>query len=421
MSASARVVIVGGGFAGVYAAIEAERQLSEDVEITLISRDNFLLFTPMLHEVAASDLDAVDILNPIRKLIKRTSFFLGEIESIDIVRREVRASHGTMHHSHTIPYDHLVLALGSTTHFFGLPGLAEGALTMRSIGDALRLRNQMISHLEEADFECCKDLRERLLTFVVAGGGFAGVETVAAMHDFLLGILPFYKNLKREDLRVVIVHSGETLLPELSPKLGRYAAKLLTERGLEVRFSSRVQGYENGIIKLSDGMLIDSATLVWTAGNSPHPLLETLVCPKERGRVLVNSRLQAESVPGVWAVGDCAAVPISEGKFHPPTAQHAIREARVVAQNIAATLSGRALRPFSFKTLGQLASLGHRRGVAQILGIRFSGFIAWWLWRSIYLLKLPRLEKRMRVAASWTLDVIFSKDNVQVSLPHRTR
>lgn len=416
MSDKKQIVILGGGFGGVYTALELEKRLPKgsEVDVTLVNTENFLLFTPMLHEVAASDLDPTDIVNPIHKLLKRTNFFCGAADAIDLENRSVTVSHGAESHSHTLKFDHLVLSLGSSTHFFGLPGLAENALTMKSLGDAMHLRNQTIALLEEANFECCKDLRSKLLTFVVAGGGFAGVETVAALSDFIHGVLPVYRNLKADDVRVILAHSGKVILPELNPKLGNYAGKLLSERGIEIRFGTKVCAFENGKAKFTDNTEVDSSTVVWTAGSMPNPLIETLSCKKEKGRVFVDPTLAVPNFPGVWALGDCAAIPKGQHGFHPPTAQHAIREARTIAKNICAQLCGDSLTSFSFKTLGQLASLGHRKGVAQVFGICFSGFVAWWLWRTIYLMKLPRFEKKMRVALNWALDIMFSKDNVQL-------
>ncbi len=218
-----RVLILGGGFGGLYAALEFEKRSDPDFEVTLVSRENFFLFTPMLHEIAASDLDLTNIVNPIRKMLRHVSFFVGDVESIDLEARRVTVSHGFERHSHPLAYDHLVLGLGSVTNFFGLPGLEERALTMKSLGDAIRLRNRLIAHLEEADTECAASEREPLLTFVVAGGGFAGVETIASINDFLRDALPYYPNLKPEMLRVVLVHPGDFILPELGEKLGRYA------------------------------------------------------------------------------------------------------------------------------------------------------------------------------------------------------
>ena len=411
------ILILGGGFGGVYAALELERTIARDpgVQITLVNRDNFFLFTPMLHEVAASDLDITHIVNPVRKLFKRIQFFDGDVQSIDLPNKRAVVTHGIGElHAHELEYDHLILTLGSITSFFNLPGLEERALTMKSLGDAIDLRNRLIQHLEEADFECCPAVRGPLLTFVVAGGGFAGTETIASINDFLRQAVRFYPHLTEEMLRVVLVHPGPVILPELGEKLGRYAQKKLAERKVEIRVNTKVTEFSGSEVTLSDGTMIKSNTLLWTAGTTPNPLLSSLPCEKERGRLLVNEYLEVEGWPGVWALGDCALVPdLSTGKYCPPTAQHALRQGKIVAQNIAAEIRGRLKRPFVFKTIGQLASIGRRTGVARVMGINFSGFAAWWLWRTIYLSKLPRFEKKLRVALDWTLDLLFSKDLVK--------
>ena len=408
-----RILILGGGFGGLYAALEFEKRREPDFEVTLVSQENFFLFTPMLHEVAASDLDLTHIVNPIRKLLRHVGFFAGQVQSIDLAARRVVVCHGFDQHTHALDYDHLVFALGSVTNFYNLPGLAERALTMKSLGDAIALRNRLIEHLEEADTECAAEDREPLLTFVVAGGGFAGVETIGSINDFLKDALPFYPALKPEMLRVVLVHPGEFILPELGEKLGRYASCKLAERGVELRPNTKVKSVTPREVELTDGTRIQSFTLVWTAGTSPHPLLKGLALPKERNRLKANTCLQVEGWPGVWALGDCALVPDGNGGYQPPTAQHASREGKLLAHNLVASVRGEALKPFTFRTLGLLASIGRRTGVARILGYNFSGFVAWWLWRTVYLLKLPRIEKKLRVALDWTLDIFFSKDLVQ--------
>lgn len=315
---------------------------------------------------------------------------------------------------HEVEYDHLVIALGSITNFFNLPGLEERALTMKSLGGAIYLRNTLISHLEEADFECCATQRQALLTFVVAGGGFSGVETIAALNDFVCETLRFYPNLREEFPRVVLVHPGAVILPELGEKLGAYAQQKLAARKVEIKVNTRVTGVSERGVELSDGSAILTKTLVWTAGTSPNPLLQLLPCPKERGRLLVNEFLEVPDWPGVWALGDCALVPDRQsGTYCPPTAQHALREGKVLADNLLATIRGGQKKPFAFTTIGQLAAIGRRTGVANIMGINFSGYPAWWLWRTIYLSKLPRFEKKVRVALDWTLDLLFSKDLVQ--------
>jgi NADH dehydrogenase len=411
-----RILILGGGFAGLHAAIHLDDTLARDpdVEVTLVNRDNFFLFTPMLHEVAASDLDLTNIVNPIRKLLKRTNFFAGEVESIDLEQKVVTVSHGFDHHHHDLCYDHVVIGLGSITNFFNLPGLEKRAMTMKSLGDAIHLRNRLIAHLEEADTECCADVRRPLLTFIVAGGGFAGVETIAGINDFVREAVGFYSNLREDMLRFVLVHPGKVILPELGEELGRYTEKKLAERGVEIRVNTRVTGVTENGVQLSTGEEIESKALIWTAGTSPNPVLDCLPCAKERGRLKVDGMLRLPGWTGVWALGDCALVPDRKtGQYHPPTAQHALREGKTLAKNLIASVRGGSLKPFSFSTIGQLAAIGRRTGVANILGINFSGFIAWWMWRTIYLSKLPRFEKKLRVALDWTLDLLFTKDLVQ--------
>jgi NADH dehydrogenase len=409
-----RIVILGGGFGGVYAAIHLEKLLAGQnaVEICLVSHDNFFLFTPMLHEIAASDLEITNIVNPLRKLLRKVEVLVGDVNQIDLPNRRVLISRGRRNHSHQIDYDHLVIALGSITNFYNIPGLAGVAVPMKSLRDAIRLRTQIIQHLEEANFECNPADRQSLLTFVVAGGGFAGVETVAALNDFVREALSFYPNLCENMLRVMLVHSGPAILPELGESLGQYTEKVLARRGVEIRLNTRVKSVTENKVFLADGVSFPSRTLVWTAGTVPSPLISSLPCANERGRVLVNQFLRVPDWPNVWAVGDCAFVPDlrNPGKSHPPTAQHAIREGKVVAQNIAAVLFDRPLKSFSFRTIGLLAAIGRRTGVARIFGFNFSGFFAWWMWRTVYLSKLPGLDKKVRVAFDWTLDLLFPKD-----------
>jgi NADH:quinone reductase (non-electrogenic) len=411
---AAHIVVLGGGFGGVYTALHLERLLGDaDAKITLVSRDNFFLFTPMLHEVASCDIDITHIVSPIRTLLKRTEIFVGDVESVDLRQRRVVLSHGFLRHRHELQFDHVVMALGSITNFYGLPGLEQRALTMKTLGDAIHLRNRVIATLEEGDTECAAD-PDGLMTFVVAGGGFAGVETLAGLNDFVRDALRFYPHLRAERIRMVLVHSGSTILPELGDNLGAYAQRQLSKRGVEIITNAKVAGVTADGVQLSDGRCIPSRLVVWTAGTSPHPLMHELPCALDRGRVLVDETLAVPNWPGVWALGDCAVVPnVRTGKPHPPTAQHALREARVLAENVAATLRGRPTKSFDFMTIGQLAAIGRRTGVARVFGINFSGFLAWWLWRTIYLSKLPRFEKKLRVAIDWTLDLLFARDFVQ--------
>ena len=410
-----RVLILGGGFGGLYAAMELEKTLgkSPGVEITLVNKENYFLFTPLLHEVAAGDLDVTHTVNPLRLLLRRARFFNGEVESIDLDRRRVVVSHGEQHHRHDMPYDHLLIALGAVTNFRDLPG-EERAVTMKSLDDAIRLRNRLIELLEAADFDCVPGSRDPLMTVVVAGGGFAGVETIASINDFFRGALKHYPNVREEMIRLVLVHAGEFILPELGGALGAYARRKLGGRGVEVRTETTVTSYVDGVAALSDGTRIPAETLIWTAGITPNPMLAGLPCEKHLGRIVVNRFLEVPGYPGVWALGDCARVPdAAQGSSCPPTAQHALRQGRVAGRNIAARVRGGTPHPFAYSSIGALAAIGRRCGVARILGVNFSGFIAWWMWRTVYLGKLPRFEKKFRVALDWTLDLVFGKDLVQ--------
>jgi NADH dehydrogenase len=410
-----RILILGGGFGGLYTALELERALAGDssVRITLVNRENFFLFTPMLHEIAASDLDFTHIVNPIRRLLNKVEFFHGEVHSIDLQCRRVRVFHGPERHLHEIDFDYLVIALGSTTNYYGISGLEDKAVAMKSLGDAVHLRNQLIDLLEEADFECAVGSRNELLTVVVAGGGFSGVETVAAVNDFLRGALRSYPHLAGDLIRVVLVHPGEVVLPELGPALGLYAQEKLRRRGVEVRVKTKVERISERGVELDDGTTIEAKTVVWTAGTSPSQVLKDLPCATEHGRLVVNPFLEVPGFERVWALGDCSfALDSRTGKPYPPTAQHAMRQGKLVAKNIVATVRGGKKKTFEFATIGLLAAIGRRTGVANILGVNFSGFVAWFLWRTIYLSKLPRLEKKVRVAFDWTLDLLFAKDLV---------
>jgi NADH dehydrogenase len=387
-----------------------------DVEIRLVAKENFVLFTPMLHEIAGADLSVTDIVQPLRKMLRHTRVGIAEVQSIDLKNKVVRILHVGTAKDIELPYDHLVLALGAVTNFHGTRGLAEHALTMKSLGDAIVARNQVLDALNVADNQADDEDRKKTLTVVVAGAGFAGTETAGALKDLFLGTIKYYPRLHKGLPRVILVHPGNCILPELSQTLGRYAEKKLAERGVEVRLNRRVTGYDGREVSLDDSTKIETRALIWTAGITPAALISTLPCATQRGRVLADEYMQVPDWPGVWALGDCALVPDSAnpGTFYPPTAQHAIREAKVLAQNIAASLRGGQLRPFKFKMIGALAAIGRRCGVAEIYGLKFSGYIAWILWRTIYLAKLPGFQNKVRVAIDWTLDQIFSKNIVQL-------
>jgi NADH dehydrogenase len=412
-----KIVIAGGGFAGLYAAKYLDKTLARrvDIEVTLVSRENFILFTPMLHEVAAGDLSPGDIVNPLRRILRHVNVVQADIQAIDLTAKRIRCLAGWRDLDLEFEFDHLLLTIGSETNFFDLPGVRDWAVTMKSLSDAALLRNRMVALFEEALLQKDEATRRELLTFVTAGGGFAGVETTGAVNDFVRETVKFYPLLRKETIRVVIVHPGKFLLPELGEELGRYAEQKLHKRNVEIIKGARVAGYDGSVVTLSDGTSIHAATLIWTAGVKPSTVIESLDCKKERGRLLVNEYLGVPRVSGLWAAGDCAAVPSGKaGEFWPPTAQHGLREAITAAKNIEAAIVGRQLKPFVFTTLGQLATIGRRTGVAMVFGFKFSGIIAWGMWRGIYLAKLPRLAKKLRVMMDWTLDLLFGRDIEQL-------
>jgi NADH:quinone reductase (non-electrogenic) len=408
-----RIVILGGGFAGVEAARYLDRTAAkhEDVEVTLVSRENFVVFTPMLHEVAAGDLEPTHICNPLRKLLGRVVVLTGNVESIDLSQRRVTISYSITPIRRDVPFDYLVLALGSDTNYAGVPGVAEHAFGIKTLGDAIMLRAAVIGLLEVASVEPDPARRKKMLTFVVAGGGFAGVETIGAINDLARESLPHYGRIDPNEMRVVLIHGGPVILPELGEKLGRYAQKKLGGRRVEIKLNCKVTAYENGAIQCNDGDLIPADTLVWAAGVSPSPTLKTMPFELQKGRVAVNPTMEVPGYPGVWAAGDCAAITDPVTKLpYPPTAQHALREGRLIGENICSRLEGRQTKAFVYKAPGQLAAIGRRTGVAHLFGFNVSGLVGWVMWRTIYLMKLPRLEKKLRVAIEWLLNVVFERD-----------
>jgi len=412
-----KIIIAGGGFAGLYAAKYLDKKLARrpDIEVTLISRENFILFTPMLHEVAAGDLSPSDIVNPLRRILRHVNVVQADIQAIDLTTKKIRCLAGVRDMELEFEFDHLLLTMGSETNFFDMQGVRDWAVTMKSLSDTTLLRNRMVALLEEASLQKDEATRRELLTFVTAGGGFAGVETIGAVNDFVRETVKFYPSLREEMIRVVVIHPGKFLLPELGEELGRYAEQKLSKRNVEIIKGVRVAGYDGSVVKLTDGKSIPASTLIWTAGVKPSPVIAQLPCQKEHGRLLVSEYLAVTGVPGLWAAGDCAAVPILHTeKFHPPTAQHGLRQGVVAAKNIAAVVLDRPLKSFRFTTLGQLATIGRRTGVAMVFGFKFSGLIAWGMWRSIYLMKLPRLAKKLRVMMDWALDLLFGRDIEQM-------
>ena len=415
-----RIVILGGGFAGVSAArrLESLAPRSRGWDVTLVSRSNYLLFTPMLAEVASGAIEAQHIGAPVRVACPRTRFVRGEALDVDVARRCVRVMVGRRERE--LPYDHLVLAMGAEPTYRDLPGLAEHALTLKSLADATTVRDHVIAQLEAAEGEQDAAERRRLLTFVVVGGGFAGTELVAELRDLVAKVARFFPDVRGEAMRYVLVHSRERILPEVSSSLAEFALRQLRERGIEFRLGVRVAGATERALLLEGGESIDAGTMVWTAGNQASAVVQALPFEKgPAGAVKVDASFRVPGAEGVWAIGDCAAIPAEGDSLHPPTAQHALREGAALADGVAAVLRGGHPRPFRFESIGTLVALGHRTAVAELRGARFTGFLAWLMWRAVYLGKLPGLEKKVRVLTDWVVDLAFPRDIVLIGTPER--
>lgn len=411
-----RIVILGGGFAGVATAERLERQFGPDptVEFTLISDTNALLFTPMLAEVAASSLEPTHISSPLRTCLRRTDVVRRRVDKIDVERRRVLLgpSSGS---ADEVPYDHLVLALGSVSNYPRMGNLREQAFDFKTLSDAIHIRNHVIDVFERADRQPNREIRRPLLTFVVAGGGFAGAELAGGLNDFVRGMLAYYPNIPAEEPRVILIHSRKRILPELSEPLADYALQNMKERGVTFELGARVADAREGVVVLDSEEEIRTETLVWTAGTAPNPSVRALPIEHDkRGAVPVDENLAVPDHAGLWAVGDCAAVTDARtGDPCPPTAQFALREAYTLAHNIHASVRGRPLKPFHYNGLGTLCVVGHHTACAEIKGVRFSGLLAWMMWRAVYLAKLPGLERKVRVFVDWTIELFFPRDIVQ--------
>jgi NADH dehydrogenase len=426
-SAAKRIVILGGGFAGVYTAKYLWRQLRRDeraaVEIVLVNSENYLVFQPMLPEVISGTLETLHVISPIRRIVPQVTLYVRAIEAIDCERRCVRLAPGYARRHVDLEYDHLVLALGTRLAHGMVPGLEEHAIPFKYLGDALKLRNHLVHVLEEAAIADDQAERDRLLTFVVAGGGFSGVECIAEMHDFLVHAVRAYPQLNRKNLRTILLQSADHILPEMKPSLAQFAHRLLERRGIEIRLNTRLAAVTEQAAIIAhkpsgEASTIPTRSVVATVPVEPHPLLADLPLEKSKGRVAVTPMLHTLADSRVWAVGDCAAVPLGEDRFAPPTAQHAVREAKLCARNIVSSLRGRPLEPFKFESLGSLASLGRRSAVADVMGIKVSGILAWLLWRLVYLSKFPGLDRKARILADWTMDLFLPRDITQVRIFH---
>jgi len=414
-----RIVILGGGFAAIATARRLERRLRPgEAEIVLISRENFSLFTPMLPEVSSGALDVRHIVTPIRAQLRRTQFILAEVRELDVERHEVGFTHILTGDSERMRYDHVVIAIGAATSTFGLPGVAERVFALKTLEDAGILRNRLMWLLELADTIPDDAERKRLLTVAIVGGGFTGVETAGEMVELFRSVGRFYPNVRSGDVRIVLIEALATLLAGLPERMGVYSERDLRKRGVEVLTGSGVRSADADGLDLQNGTRVETRTIVWSAGVRPAVLPRSE--PLRRGKggaIVVRSDLSVPDNLGVWALGDCAAIPDPGGGFYPPTAQHAIREGPLLADNIIAALRREAVKPFRYRSLGMMASLGARKAVAQLPGNRvLTGFPAWFLWRTYYLARLPGLDRKLRVAFDWTLELLFPRDISELRL-----
>ena len=442
------IVILGGGFAGigVLKKLQKKFQNDSDVEITLVSKDNFILFTPMLPEIVSGMIETRHIVTPVREFCKKAKYFEANIKSIDFDNKKVDISHiigrytskkgqqgdkdNDNFHEHTLNYDYLVIALGSENNFFGNKDIENNSFTMKSIDDAIALRNHIIRILEQANIEQDNhDLRKSLLTFVVVGGGFSGVETVGSVNDFVRDtIRQYYPNIYMTDVRIILVSATDKILEQIDEGLGKFALEKLEENGVEFIMNSKVKGATKEKAILDNNTEIPCYTIIWTAGVTQNDLIANLNCEHGKGhRILANNYLEVKNYENeVYALGDCASVTDPQtGNPYPPTAQHAIRQSDIVADNIMLSIYAKRRgkekleenkkKVFNYKTKGMMAQIGKRTGVAILFGkIKLHGFLAWWLWRTYYLANLPTIKKKLKVIGDWTSDVLFKPDVSQV-------
>ena len=422
-----RIVILGGGFGGVYTAVHLEKRMTpaerRDIEIVIVSRDNYMVFQPLLPEVISGSVELNHVICPIRRLAKTARLYTRDIDAIDLAGKKVRLSPGAKPEPTTLAYDHLVLALGTRLDDSNIPGMKEHAIPFKYLCDALYLRHQLVRALEEAEIENDPELRRALLTFVVAGGGFSGVECIAEINDFLREAVRSYHNIREKDLRLILLQRGVRILPELTEGLSEFASKLLMKRGVEIQFGAGLKAVSANAVLVENATskatrVIPTRTTVATVPAGPHPLLTMLPLPQDRGRIQVDGGMEVLETPGIWALGDCALVRQIDGNFSPPTAQHALRQAKTCAQNILASMRGTKKSVFTFTGLGKLGSLGRRSAVAEAFGMRFKGIVAWMFWRGVYASKFPGLDGQIRLLVDWILDAFLPRDITQLGLFH---
>jgi NADH dehydrogenase len=411
-----RIVVLGGGFGGVTTARHLERRLRgvRDLEITLVSRENFFVLTPLLFESCSGRLELRHCAQPIRATLGRTRFIEATVDHVDVERRTVRAV-SLEGGAYDLPYDHLVVALGASTNDRMIAGSSH-AFTFKTMADALVLRNHVIEQFERADATAESAARRGCLTMVVIGGGLVGVELLGELTAFVGDVLRFYPRIRRDEIRFQLFEAGARVLPEIDEKLAAVAADVLRRRGADIHVSTAVHSIEPGRVRVGND-IIDAGTIVLTAGIVPSVVAsEMAVVRDQRGRIAVDETMRSRSHQNVWALGDCAAIPGPDGRPYPALAQHTVREARQLARNIAAVIAGRAPKPFVFHPLGTMASLGHTRAVALVFGMRLKGFPAWWLRRTYYLFQMPRWDRRLRIVLDWTIALFFRPDITKVEL-----
>lgn len=419
-----RILILGGGFGGVYTAIYLQKYLKKeikngDIELCLVNKDNYFVYQPMLPEVVSGSLGIFDTVSPLKRLLSKTKLYIREIEKIDLENKQVLLFPKFTHSTTPLSYDHLILALGNITDFKDNAGMHEHALPFKNLADAITIHNRIIDVIAAASNESDPNLRQQLLTFVIGGGGFSGTEVCAEINDFAQKICKEYPHISSEDVRVILVHRKDRLLDrELPESLGNYAGELLAKRGVDIRFGRSLIVATPECAILDDKTRIESKTIISSVPSMPNPLIEEVDLPKTHGKVNTNSFMQVEGHENIWAIGDCAMIPLEkENAFCPPTAQFAIREAKQLAKNLVAQMQGKEKKAFEFKAIGMLGALGHRSAVAELFGVfKFSGFLAWVLWRFIYWIKLPGIDRKTKVALYWFLDLFIPAETVQLKL-----
>jgi len=409
------IVILGGGFAGVYAARRVAKRLGHlHLSIGIIASENHMVFQPMLPEVVGGSLSPRHVVNPIRLLCKEADVLKGRVLRVDVDKKVLSVDGGSFTPNLMVTFDHLVFALGADVDLSRIPGMTEHAYLMRNCGDAMKLRAAIIARMEEANLLTSAEARRDLLSFVVVGGGYSGVETAGQIQDLVRGVCCYYDNIALDEPTVTLVHSGDHLLPMLDQSLADYTHRCLTKMGVKVMLSHRVRAVTARTVLLDDGTKFSASLVVCTVGNAPHPVIKQLgesgAIPVERGKIIVDNTGRVMGKDKLWAAGDCCAFPKADGGGCPETAQFALRQGELVGENIAASIFDHPLEPFTFTGLGELASIGHHTAVANIAGINFSGLIAWFMWRTIYLSKLPGLDRKLRVMVEWTFELFFPRD-----------